>query len=163
MKPKGDADLIADVGIIFTSYLGLGRTGAIISSFYLQQDVWLTLTISLMLDFGQIPVFGFLLESTAKHTSFGRKIDRWFDGKRVLWDKRINGEGVWAKIGTMQPLAIILVAMIPVRGCGIISACVLCYMLGIGRIYSTVLVMTGSLLGAGVTLAILYQPIKMIV
>lgn len=155
-------DLIANVGIIFTSYLGLGRTGAIMSSFYLEGNVWLTLGIALMLDFGQIPVFGFMLESTTKHTKFGRKIDGWIDVKRVLWDKRINGDGFWAKVGTMQPLAIILVSMIPIRGCGIISACVLCYMLGIGRIYCTVLVMTGSLLGAGVTLALLYQPIMML-
>ena len=154
--------MIADIGIIFTSYLGLGRTGAIISSFYLEGNVWLTLAISLMLDFGQIPVFGFLLESTTKHTNFGRKIDGWIDGKRMLWDSRMSGEGFWAKVAKMQPLAIILVSMIPIRGCGIISACVLCYMLGIGRIYCTVLVMTGSLLGAGVTLAILYQPIMMI-
>ena len=155
--------MIADISIVFTSYLGLGRTGAIISSFYLEQDVWLTLAISLMLDFGQIPVFGFLLESTAKHTAFGRKIDTWFEKKRILWDRRINGDGFWARVGKMQPLVIILVAMIPVRGCGIISACVLCYMLGIGRIYCTVLVMSGSLLGAGLTLALLYQPIMLVV
>ena len=154
--------MITDVGIVFTSYLGLGRTGAIISSFYLERNVWLTLAVSLMLDFGQIPVFGFMLESATKHTNFGRKIDGWIDAKRMLWEKRMNSDGFWAKVAKMQPLAIILVSMIPIRGCGIISACVLCYMLGIGRIYCTVLVMTGSLLGAGVTLAILYQPIMMV-
>ncbi len=155
-------DLIADIGIVFTSYLGLGRTGAIISSFYLQQNIGLTLVLSLILDFGQIPVYGFLLESTAKHTSFGRKMDVWMARKRLLWDKRLDGDGFWVKMAKIQPVAIILVAMIPVRGCGIISACVLCYMLGVGRIYCTVLVMTGSLLGAGLTLAILYQPVMML-
>jgi uncharacterized membrane protein len=154
--------LLTDIGIIFTSYLGLGRTGAIASSFYLHENVLLTLVISLMLDFGQIPVFGFFLESTVKHTGFGRKIDRWLDVKRKLWEQRMNGGGFWAKVGKMQPLTIILVSMIPVRGCGIISACVLCFMLGIGRIYCTVLIMTGSVLGACVTLAVLYEPIRLL-
>lgn len=154
--------MIADISIVFTSYLAMGRTGAIISSFYLQQDVWLTLAVSLMLDFGQIPVFGFMLESTTKHTKFGQKIDGWIEVKRILWDKRIHGDGFWARIGKMQNLVIIIVAIIPVRGCGIISACVLCYMLGIGRIHCTILVMTGSLLGAMVTLALLYQPLLLL-
>ncbi len=154
--------MFTDISIVFASYLALGRTGAIISSFYLHENVVQTLVISLMLDFGQIPVFGFFLESTIKHTGFGRKIDYWIDGKRVLWDQRMNGGGFWAKVGQMQPLAIILVSMIPVRGCGIISACVLCFMMGMSRIYCTVLIMTGSVLGACVTLALLYEPIRLI-
>ncbi len=154
--------MIADIGIIFTSYLGLGRTGAIASSFYLQENIALTLIISLMLDFGQIPVYGIFLESSTKYTGSGRKIGSWIDKKRTLWEKRISGDGFWARIGQMQPLAIILVAMIPVRGCGIISACVLCFMMGVTRIYGTTLIMVGSALGAGITLAVLYQPILLL-
>ncbi len=153
---------IADMSIIFTSYLGLGRTGAIASSFYLQENIGLTLIVALMLDFFQIPVYGLFLENTTKYTGFGRKIGGWLEAKRMLWVERISGDGFWAKISQMQPLAIILVSMIPIRGCGIISACVLCFMLGVSRIYSTVLIMLGSVLGACLTLAILYEPIRLL-
>ena len=154
--------LIADAGIILTAYLGLGRTGAIASSFYLQQNVFISLVIALLLDFFQIPVYGIFLESTAKHTGFGRKINQWLAGRRALWHERIAAGGFWARLARVQPLAVIFVTIIPVRGCGIMSACVLCFMLGFSRLYATSLIMFGSALGAGLTLALLYEPIRLL-
>jgi uncharacterized membrane protein len=154
--------LLADIGIIFTSYLGLGRTGAIASSFYLHENVLLTLMIALCLDFFQIPVYGIFLEKSSKHTGLGRKIGDWIDNKRSLWNERINGGGFWGKLARMQPLAVIVVAIVPVRGCGIISACILCFVLGFPRLYSTLLIMTGSLLGASITMALLYEPLRLL-
>ncbi|MCK5228690.1 MAG: small multi-drug export protein, partial [Desulfobulbaceae bacterium] len=136
--------LIADIGIIFISYFSLGRTGVIASSFFLNENVLLTLTVALIIDFFQIPVYGIFLESTSKHTGFGRKISSWLNGKRILWDKRIAVGGFWAKLARIQPIAVIFVSMIPIRGCGIVSACVLCFMLGFSRGYATMLIMVGS-------------------
>ncbi len=154
--------MITELGIIFTSYLGLGRTGAIASSFYLQENVLLTLMTALVLDFFQIPVYGIFLENSSKQTGFGRKMRGWLDTKRGLWDERINAGGFWAKLARLKPLAIILVSIIPVRGCGIISACVLCFILGFSRLYGTLLIMVGSVLGACITLAILYEPLRLL-
>ena len=154
--------LIADIGIIFISYFGFGRTGAIASSFFLNENVLLTLTVALLLDFFQIPVYGIFLESTSKHTGFGRKISSWLNGKRILWDKRIAANGFWAKLARIQPIAVIFVSMIPIRGCGIISACMLCFMLGFSRGYGTMLIMVGSALGAGVTMAVFYEPLRLL-
>ena len=154
--------LIADIGIIFTSYFALGRTGAIAGSFFLNENVLLTLTIALLLDFFQIPVYGIFLESTSKHIGFGRKIGTWLDKKRILWDKRVAAGGFWAKLALIQPIAVIFVSMVPIRGCGIISACVLCFMLGFSRGYGTMLIMVGSALGAGVTMAVLYEPLRLL-
>lgn len=154
--------MLTDLGIIFTSYLGLGRTGAIASSFYLQENVVLTLMTALMLDFFQIPVYGIFLENSSKKTAFGRKISGWLERKRGVWEERIAADGFWAKLSQLQPLAVILVAIVPVRGCGIVSACVLCFILGFSRLYSTLLIMGGSLLGAGITLALLYEPMRLL-
>lgn len=154
--------MLTDAGIIFSSYLALGRTGAIASSMLLHEDIVLTLIVVLALDFFQIPVYGIILDTSSRTTSMGRRLDAFLDKKRALWRQRMAAGGFWGSLARMQPLAVMAVAMIPVRGCGIISACVLCFMLGLSRFYATMLIMTGSLLGALATMGILYEPMRLI-
>jgi hypothetical protein len=54
------------------------------------------------------------------------------------------------------------VSTIPLRGFGVISASILCFSLGFSRVYGTVLIMTGSLVGALVTMAVLREPVRML-
>ncbi len=154
--------MLTDAGIIFTSYLAMGRTGAIASSLLLHEDVILTFVVALSLDFFQIPVYGIILDTSSRTTSMGRKLSTFLDRKRQLWQERMAAGGFWGWLGKMQPLAVIAVAIIPIRGCGIISACVLCFILGIPRFYATFLIMVGSLVGGVVTLGILYEPMRLI-
>ena len=154
--------MLTEAGIIFSSYLAMGRTGAIASSMLLHEDVAITLIVALALDFFQIPVYGIILDTSSRTTSMGRRLDSFLDKKRKLWEERMAAGGFWGWLARMQPLAVVAVAMIPVRGCGIISACVLCFMLGFSRVYATSLIMAGSLLGALATLGILYEPVRFI-
>jgi hypothetical protein len=154
--------MLTDAGIIFSSYLAMGRTGAIASSLLLHQDVLLTFMLSMALDFFQIPFFGFILDTSSRSTSLGRRVNAFLDHKRELWRQRMAAGGFWGGLARMQPLAVMAVAIIPIRGCGIISACVLCFMLGFSRIYGTLLIMAGSLVGALATLGILYEPLRLI-
>jgi uncharacterized membrane protein len=154
--------MLTDAGIIFTSYIAMGRTGAIASSLLLHENVVITLVVSLVLDFFQIPFYGIILSTSSQTTSLGRKLDTFLDNKRQLWHKRMADGGFWGWVGRMQPLAVIVVAVIPIRGCGIISACVLCFMLGFSRVYGTILIMTGSIIGAMATLGLLYEPLRLI-
>lgn len=152
--------MLTDAGIIFASYLALGRTGAIASSLVLNEDVLLTFIIALTMDFFQIPFYGFILDTSRRSTSMGRRFDAFLGKKRQLWQERMAGGGFWGWLATMQPLVVMAVAIIPIRGCGIVSACVLCFILGFSRFYGTLLVMTGSLIGALATVAILYEPMR---
>ncbi|MEN8257211.1 MAG: small multi-drug export protein [Thermodesulfobacteriota bacterium] len=152
--------MLTDAGIIFSSYLALGRTGAIASSLLLHEDVLITFTVALALDFFQIPVYGVILDTSSRTTSIGRKFDSFLNKKRQLWRERMAADGFWGWLARMQPLAVMTVAIIPIRGCGIISACVLCFMLGFSRAYGTFLIMAGSLVGALATLGILYEPMR---
>lgn len=151
-----------DAGIIFSSYLAMGRTGAIASSLLLHEDVIISLIVALAMDFFQIPVYGLILDTSSRSTSMGRRLGSFLDRKRELWQARMGSGGFWGWLGRMQPLTVIAVAVIPVRGCGIISACVLCFMLGLPRLYATFLIMAGSLIGALATLGILYEPLRLI-
>ena len=154
--------MLTDAGIIFASYIAMGRTGAIASSLVLNEDVLLTFIIALGLDFFQIPFYGFILDTSRRSTTMGRRFDSFLDKKRQLWQERMAAGGFWGWLARMHPLVVIAVALIPIRGCGIISACVLCFILGFSRFYGTFLVMTGSLVGALATVAILYEPMRFI-
>ncbi len=154
--------MLTDGGIIFSSYLVMGRTGAIASSLLLNEDVFITLFVALALDFFQIPVYGIILDTSSRSSSIGRKLNVFLEKKRNLWKERMAADGFWGWLARMQPLAVMAVAIIPMRGCGIISACVLCFILGFSRGYSTFLIMAGSLVGALATLGILYEPMRFI-
>lgn len=154
--------MLTDAGIIFSAYLAMGRTGAIGSSLLLNQDVLLTFIVALALDFFQIPVYGFILDTSGRSTAVGRRFGAFLEHKRQIWNRRVASGGFWGRLAKMHPLAVMAVAVIPIRGCGIISACVLCYMLGISRLQGTMLIMAGSLVGALATLAILYEPMRLL-
>lgn len=154
--------MLTDAGIIFTSYIAMGRTGAIASSLLLNEDVLRTFIVALALDFFQIPFYGFILDTSRRSTSVGRKFDSFLNRKRQLWQERMAAGGFWGWLSRMQPLAVIAVTIIPIRGCGIISACILCFMLGFSRLYGTSLIMAGSLIGSLATVAILYGPMRFI-
>lgn len=152
--------VLTQAGLIFSSYLGLGRTGAIAACLFLDIGVGAALGIALLLDLMQIPVYGLLLETSARPAPATQKLSGWVRRHREKWENRLNGEGFWARVARFHPLAVVAISTLPIRGCGIISACVLTFMLGYDRLRGTLLIMTGSLIGALLSLAIIIEPVR---
>lgn len=155
--------MLAKISIVITSYVAMGRTGAIATCLYFEAGIVMTVVMALLLDLAQIPVYGLLLEaSTHKKMVFGRKVSDWIERRRAKLNEKMDGSKFWSRVMHFKPLAVIAVAVIPIRGCGIISACILSFILGYGRVQGTILIMTGSVVGAVATLAVLYKPVRLL-
>lgn len=155
--------VLAKLSIVISSYVAMGRTGAIATCLFFEAGVVMTIVMALLLDLVQIPVYGLLLEASShKDMPFGQKVSGWIERRRNKLNTKMSGSKFWSRITHIKPLAIIAVSTIPIRGCGIISACILTFILGYGRIQGTILIMAGSIIGALATLAVLYQPIRLL-
>ena len=153
---------LGQFGLVLSAYLAMGRTGAIATCLLLEKGIALTLMMALLLDLVQIPVYGFFLEATTRPTPIARKFSLWLLRRKEKLNARLSHGRFWFRLRHIKPLAVIAVATIPVRGCGIISACILSFMLGYDRIQGTILIMTGSVIGALVTLAVLFEPVRLL-
>lgn len=153
--------MLAKIGVVISAYVAMGRTGAIASCLLFEGGLLMTFVMSLLLDLVQIPVYGLLLEASARPNVSGRKISTWIDHRRQKLVALETKSTFWAKIMRFKPLAIMAVAIIPIRGCGIISACILTFMLGYNRLHGTLLIMAGSVIGALLTIGILFEPIRL--
>jgi uncharacterized membrane protein len=154
--------LLTESGIILSAYLAAGRTGAIAACLFLDFPAGIALGVSLLLDIVQIPVCGLILEATGRKASSFERLGRWVRRRRELWKGRMEKGGFWSWIMRFHPAAVMFVSVVPVRGCGIISACLLAFMLGYSRVYGTVLIMAGSVIGALLTLGILIEPVRLL-
>ncbi len=155
--------VLAKLSIVISSYVAMGRTGAIATCLFFEAGVVMTIVMALLLDLVQIPVYGLMLEASShKKMPFGQKITHWIERRRTKLNEKMSGSKFWARVSHIKPLAVIAVSTIPIRGCGIISATILSFILGYGRVRGTLLIMTGSIVGALVTLAVLYEPIRLL-
>ena len=154
--------MLAQVSMVVTAYVAMGRTGAIAACIWLEGGLVMTVVMSLILDFVQIPVYGVMLEASTSPKLSGKRIAGWIERRREILREKEQHSRFWGPVMRFKPLAIMLVAIIPVRGCGIISACVLSFMLGLGRLKATALIMGGSLIGAVVTLLVLLKPVRLL-
>lgn len=153
---------LGQFGLVLSAYLTMGRTGAIATCLLLEKGIALTLMMALLLDLVQIPVYGFFLEATTRPTPFAKKFSLWLLHRKEKLNARLNNGKFWSRLTHIKPLAVIVVSTIPIRGCGIISACILSFMLGYGRVQGTILIMTGSVIGALLTLAVLLEPVRLL-
>jgi uncharacterized membrane protein len=155
--------LLKPAGLILGGYIVAGRTGAVASCLLMELPVWETLLLALCIDFIQIPVYGLLLEATRSrkwmperiHTRVGRKIDR--------LQERMKKSSFWRRVARYHPFAVLAVSTIPFRGFGIFSACILAFLIGYGRFYSTILIMSGSFIGAIISIMIFFFPARWII
>ena len=88
--------------------------------------------------------------------------DEKFDALEDQIQEWMQGKSRWAAMPRLQPLALAAVSAIPFRGFGIFSACILAAILGYRRLEGTLLIMSGSFIGATVSIIILYFPAKWI-
>ena len=149
-------------GLLIPAYLALGRTGVIAVCLLLGQSFLVTLIVTLLIDLVQIPVIGALLEASHKTLRLNRALVDRLGRLRERWHQRLEQSRFWALLGRNRALAVMAVSTIPLRGFGVISASILCFSLGFSRVYGTVLIMTGSLVGALVTMAVLREPVRIL-
>jgi len=136
--------------VIFTLlHFTIGRTASVVFAIINHLPLPFYLPLALVYDFLQIPVYGYILESSSRIPFL-----RWA-GTRVRrasasWQERklVQKVSSWGDVG------IVLLCALPIRGFGVLSATILSYLLGRNRVKGTILLLMGSLLGILLTLGI---------
>jgi uncharacterized membrane protein len=147
-------------GIVFAAYLAAGRTGSIAACLFLDIGPWQTLGIALAMDYVQIPVYGILIEASQQRMARPGRFQQWVKRKSEKLQKRMRDSRLWQPLARFRHLPVVVLAILPFRGGGVFSACVLAFMMGCSRVAGTCLIMTGSVAGACITLAVLYFPAR---
>jgi uncharacterized membrane protein len=137
--------------LIFTLlHFTIGRTASIVFAIINYLPLHLYLPLAWGYDFIQIPVYGFLLEFSSRipflkwaGTTMKRAIEIWRRRKLVQ------------RFSAMGEVGIVLLCALPIRGFGVLSATVFTFLLGKKRVWGTILLMIGSLLGISITLGLM--------
>lgn len=146
--------------LILAAYLAAGRTGLVASCLYLGISPLATLIISLLTDIIQMPVYGGIIEVSRRYVSFPKGLSSWMERRSKKVQEWRERRGAWSRISRYKPLSVIAVSVIPMKGFGILSACILATVLGLRRLEGTLLIMAGSFLGAVGSILILYFPAR---
>jgi uncharacterized membrane protein len=147
-------------GLILAAYLAAGRTGSVATCLYLGLKPHETLIIALLMDLIQIPVYGLILTLSGRFIKVPERVRKWIDHRTQAIQRRIQSGPNWKRLSRYRPLAVIAVSIIPFRGFGVFSACILAFIMGYGRVAGTCLIMSGSLVGAVVTTLVFYHPAR---
>ena len=150
--------LLSQSGLIMTAYLAAGRVGAVATCLILGISPWETLIISVLIDLFQIPVYGLALETSKKHMILPHRFRKWVTAKAEKFKTRVREKKFWQNVLRYEPVALVFVSMVPFRGFGILSACILAVMLGYGRVHATVMIMIGSFFGSFLAIWTIFFP-----
>ncbi len=150
--------LLSQSGLIFAAYLAAGRAGAVAACLLVGISPWETLIIAMLIDLCQIPVYGLIIETSTKHVALPKRFERWIKARSEKLQARIQKKRFWQSLVRSRPIAVIVVATLPFRGFGVLSACILAFMLDFGRGSSTALIMAGSLIGSALSVCVLFFP-----
>jgi uncharacterized membrane protein len=129
----------------------------------MELPAWETLLIALCIDFLQIPVYGHLLEATRDRKWIPERIHTRVSDKMGRLQERMRKSPLWRRVARYHPFAVLAVSTIPFRGFGVFSACILAFLMGYGRLYSTILIMSGSFIGATVSIMVFFFPARWII
>jgi uncharacterized membrane protein len=147
--------MLTRLSLAFGAYLVTGRTGALATLLYLGAGFAETMAFSLLLDLGQITLYGALLENLAGRDgknflsrSIARQQERW--KARLKRYSRDNG------LTRLRVPAVMVVTMVPFYGFGIHSACVVAFLLKFRPVSGTVTIMAGSLIASLLTWLVLF-------
>jgi uncharacterized membrane protein len=146
--------------LVFAAYLAAGRTGSIAACLVLGVGPWQTLGIALVMDYVQIPVYGALIEASQRRMALPGRFQEWVRKKFEKLQNRMQNSGLLKPLTRFRHLPVVVLAILPFRGGGIFSACVVAFMMGCSRVAGTCLIMAGSVAGACITLAVLYFPAR---
>ncbi|MCJ7664568.1 MAG: small multi-drug export protein [Desulfobacterales bacterium] len=136
--------------VIFTLlHFTIGRTASVVFAIINHLPLHFYLPLALVYDFLQIPVYGYLLESSSR-IPFLRWLGTRVQRASASWQQRklVQKVSSWGDVG------IVVLCALPIRGFGVLSATILSYLLGRNRVKGTILLLMGSLLGILLTLGI---------
>ena len=136
--------------VIFTLlHFTIGRTASVVFAIINHLPLPIYLPLALVYDFLQIPVYGYILESSSR-IPFLRWLGRRVQQASEAWQKRkfVQKVSSWGDVG------IVVLCALPIRGFGVLSATILSYLLGRNRVRGTILLLAGSILGILLTLGI---------
>ncbi|MDX9786187.1 MAG: small multi-drug export protein [Desulfobacterales bacterium] len=143
-------------GLILGAYLAAGRIGAVATCLISGVAPWNTLICVALIDFLQIPVYGLILETM----KISERISHWVEAR---WEKvkgRVAHHAYLSRFARYKPLTVMLVSSLPLRGFGVLSACVLAHMLKQSRLSGTLCVLSGSVLSTTLLILLFYFPIR---
>lgn len=148
------------VGIILAAYLAAGRVGAVAACLVVGIVPYKTFLIVISIDLFQIPAYGIILEKSQWHKILPDRFRQWTANRSQKIQSRMEASSLWKRISRFQPLAVVAVSLLPLRGFGIFSACILSFMLKINRVFATILIMSGSFIGTILCILIFYFPAR---
>jgi uncharacterized membrane protein len=152
--------LLKASSLIVAAYLAAGRTGSVATCLYLGIDPLETLIIALFIDIVQVPVYGILLQASNRIIKLPRRFQAWIEERSRKIKDRIERGAFWKRFNRFKPLAVVAVTIIPFRGFGVFSACILAFIMGYRRLVSTLLILCGSFLGALMTILVFFFPAR---
>jgi uncharacterized membrane protein len=136
--------------VIFTLlHFTIGRTASVVFAIINHLPLHFYLPLAWGYDYVQIPVYGLILERSSR-IPFLRWVGRRVKQASEAWQRR----RLVQKVSSLGDVGIVLLCALPIRGFGVLSATVLSYLLGKDRVKGTVLLLMGSMLGIGLTLAL---------
>ena len=151
--------LLGMTGVVLGAYLAAGRTGSVAACLVLGVSPWTTLIVALFMDFVQIPVYGLLIELSSRHIPLPEHVRGWGERKAQKLRERLERRRNLLKY---RPLSVIAVSAAPMRGFGVLSACILASLFGYSRTSGTLLIMAGSFIGASLSILVLFWPARWI-
>jgi uncharacterized membrane protein len=136
--------------VIFTLlHFTIGRTASVVFAIIYHLPLPIYLPLALVYDFVQIPLYGFMLENSSR-IPFLRWVEARLKQASNAWQQR----KLVQKVSSLGDVGIVLLCALPIRGFGVLSATVLCYLLGKNPMKGTLLLVIGSMLGILLTLGI---------
>jgi uncharacterized membrane protein len=146
----GFVDIPQNALVIFTLlHFTIGRTASVVFAIIYHLPLPIYLPLALVYDFVQIPLYGFMLENSSR-IPFLRWVEARLKQASNAWQQR----KLVQKVSSLGDVGIVLLCALPIRGFGVLSATVLCYLLGKNPMKGTLLLLIGSMLGILLTLGI---------
>lgn len=129
--------------MIFTGlHFTCGRTVSMVYAILNHLPLPYYIPLALGYDLVQIPVYGFILERFSEKFPF-----RWARKQVEKMQRRVQEKRFLRWISSIGNIGIILISALPIKGFGIHSGSVFCFLIGKRRIEGTFLLMVGSVLG----------------
>jgi len=149
-------------GIVFAAYLAAGRVGVVAVCLVAGMAPYKLFVMVFCMDLFQIPVYGILLEKSQWQKLMPVRFQKWISDRSRRIQQRMETSRFGMRLSTFKPLAVVAVSLLPLRGFGVFSACVLSFMMKLNRISATVSIMTGSMIGTLLSIILFYFPARWI-
>lgn len=144
-------------------YVTVGRMGAIATCLLLGISAWETLIISLSIDFCQLPAYGLAIEATYRYMPIPKKLQKWIRDRSQKTQEKLEKKTYWKSLARYKPLTVVAVSAFPFKGFGVLSACIVAFMLGQSRFASALLIMSGSFISSVIAISIFFMPARWVI